>query len=40
MIVDDDLDNLQLFKDIFQYGRIETHDFNPNLVGNHMMVSK
>jgi DNA-binding NtrC family response regulator len=28
MIVDDDLDNLQLFKDILQYGGFETYDFN------------
>ena len=28
MIIDDDLDNLQLFKDILQYGGFETYDFN------------
>jgi CheY-like chemotaxis protein len=28
MIIDDDIDNLQLFKDILQYGGFETYDFN------------
>jgi CheY-like chemotaxis protein len=35
MIIDDDLDNLQLFKDILQYGGFETYDFNnPKLALN------
>jgi CheY-like chemotaxis protein len=28
MLIDDDIDNLQLFKDILQYGGFETYDFN------------
>ena len=28
MIIDDDIDNLQLFKDILQYRGFETYDFN------------
>jgi len=28
MIIDDDIDSLQIFKDILQYGGFETYDFS------------